>query len=144
MADRPTAHVEALTALGEELRKVIAALHDGDTDAAAQRLNTLLTSSPAVPHLVRGDDARWSLHHHPLGVGLVQAWTSICAEALARLVGDGHQDRVHLCAATDCGRAFLDTTKNGTRRFCSERCQNRVKAQTLRRRRAAATTTAEM
>jgi predicted RNA-binding Zn ribbon-like protein len=140
VADRPKVHVEALTALAEDLRHVIAALHGGDTDAAAERLNRLLTSYPAVPHLVRQEDASWTLHHHPLGAGLVQAWTAICAEALARLIGEGHQDRVHLCAASDCGRAFIDTTKNSTRRFCSERCQNRVKAQSLRRRRATAVT----
>ncbi|MGH3516357.1 MAG: CGNR zinc finger domain-containing protein, partial [Haloechinothrix sp.] len=39
--------------------------------------------------------------------------------------------------ATDCRRAFLDTTRNGTRRFCSTTCQNRIKAAALRRRRAA-------
>jgi predicted RNA-binding Zn ribbon-like protein len=141
--DRPAAHAEALTGLAGDLHTVIAALDSGDTDRAAQRLNELLTSAPAVPHLVRGGDATWSLHHHPLGAGLVPAWTSICAEALARVIGGGHHDRIHLCAAADCGRAFLDTTKNGTRRFCSERCQNRVKAQSLRRRRAASTTTAK-
>ncbi len=137
VADRPGQRVEEMTALAHRLRHVIEAMHVGDVDLAASTLNELLAEAPAVPHLVRSDDGTWSLHHHPQRADFVLAWTSLCAEAMALLIGEGHADRVHLCAAEDCGRAFVDTTKNGTRRFCSERCQNRVKAAALRRRRAA-------
>ena len=140
VADRPGRRVKEMTALAHRLRRIVEAMHGGDVDLAASTLNDLLAQSPAVPHLVRGADG-WSLHRHPQGADLVDAWTSLCAEAMALLIGDGHADRVHLCAAEDCGKAFIDTTKNGTRRFCSERCQNRVKATALRRRRAARGTT---
>jgi predicted RNA-binding Zn ribbon-like protein len=33
---------------------------------------------------------------------------------------------------------YVDVSRNGTRRFCSTACQNRVKAATYRRRRAQA------
>ncbi|MEU7914263.1 CGNR zinc finger domain-containing protein [Microbispora bryophytorum] len=38
-------------------------------------------------------------------------------------------DRIRLCAQPDCIRYFLDTSRNGTRRWCSmSLCGNRVKA----------------
>jgi predicted RNA-binding Zn ribbon-like protein len=113
--------VEAFTRLAERLRPVF----DGDVDAAASRLNELLAEHPAHPHLAR-EDGTWRLHHHPVDAELVPMWTAICAEGLARIVGDGQAHRLGTCV--DCGRAFLDVSKNASRRFCSLTCQNRVKA----------------
>ncbi len=141
LADQPGRWGRQMTALAHRLHRVIDALNNGDVDLAAGELNEALAEAPAVPHLVRSSDGAWQLHHHPKGADFAVAWTSLCAEALAGLIGGGLADRVHLCAADDCRRAFVDTTKNGTRRFCSERCQNRVKASALRRRRAAQTRT---
>lgn len=141
VADRPGRWGRQMTALAHRLHRIIDALNRGDVDVAASGLNEILAQAPAVPHLVPSGDGTWQLHHHPKGADFALAWRSLCAEALAILIGEGQADRVHLCAADDCGRAFVDTTKNGTRRFCSERCQNRVKATALRRRRAAQTQT---
>ena len=135
VADRPAEYGPAFLGLARRLHGVVAALDEKRLDDAADVLNKLLEAAPAVPHLVK-ENGGWSLHHHPHGAGLVEAWTSICAESLARIVGEGHADRVHLCASTSCRRAFVDTTKNATRRYCSERCQNREKAAALRLRRA--------
>jgi predicted RNA-binding Zn ribbon-like protein len=135
VADHPVEHGPAFLALAQHLHAVIAALDEGRISDAAGGLNALLETAPAVPHLVE-QDGQWSVHHHPQGAGLVQAWTSICAESLARIVGEGHAHRIHFCAAANCRRAFMDTTKNASRRYCSERCQNREKATTFRRRRA--------
>jgi predicted RNA-binding Zn ribbon-like protein len=38
------------------------------------------------------------------------------------------------CDSDDCDRVFLDESKNGSRRFCSTTCQNRVKPAAFRRR----------
>jgi predicted RNA-binding Zn ribbon-like protein len=96
-----------------------------DVDATAARLNELLAEHPAHPHLAK-EDGVWRLHHHPVEAALVPMWTAICAEALARLVGDGQAHRLGTCP--DCGKVFLDVSKNASRRFCSLTCQNRVKA----------------
>ena len=126
--------VPALVALAEELRDVFAALDGDDLDTAAQRLNDLLARHPAHPHLAKDDEGRWRVHHHPTDAALVPMWTSICAEGLARIVGEGDADRLGTCAASDCDRVFLDGSKNASRRFCSTTCQNRVKAAAFRRR----------
>jgi predicted RNA-binding Zn ribbon-like protein len=112
---------------------VFADLCGGAVDSAAVRLNALLLQHPAHPHLAK-EDGVWRLHHHPAEVELVPMWTAICAEALARVLGAGEAHRLGTCAA--CGRVFFDVTKNASRRFCSTTCQNRVKAQTYRRRHA--------
>ncbi|WP_207936432.1 CGNR zinc finger domain-containing protein [Actinomadura sp. KC216] len=129
-------HVPGFAALARTLRSVFDDLAGGDEDAAAERLNRLLAAHPAHPHLAK-EDGRWRLHHHPGDAPLVPMWTSICAEALARLLAGGHADRVGSCADGRCGRVFVDTSRNASRRFCSTTCQNRVKTAALRRRRAA-------
>ncbi len=59
------------------------------------------------------------------------AWTA--ARAYLRLL-DGHPDRIRRCAG--CVLWFLDTSRNGTRRWCSmDECGNRAKAQAHYRRR---------
>ncbi len=126
-----SSHVPGFTALAGRLHAVFTALADGDVDGAADRLNQLLLEHPAHPHLAK-EDGRWRLHHHPVEADLVPMWTAICAEGLARVVGNGDAHRLGTCAA--CGRVFLDVSKNASRRFCSLTCQNRVKAAAFRAR----------
>jgi predicted RNA-binding Zn ribbon-like protein len=129
------ADVPGFVALADELRAVFVALDRDQVDRAAAAVNELLADHPAQPHLAK-EQGHWRLHHHPVDVALVPMWTAICAEGLARAIGGGHADRLGTCDAADCGRAFVDLSKNGSRRFCSTTCQNRVKAAAFRRRRA--------
>lgn len=135
VAQLAAGHVPEFDSLAAELRHVFDDLRGGAEDSAAVRLNQLLAANPAYPHLAK-EDGRWRLHHHPTDAALVPMWSSICAESLARLVGSGYSSRVGSCADTRCGRVFVDTTRNGSRRFCSTKCQNRVKIAALRRRRS--------
>lgn len=135
-------HVPGFVALGEQLHSVVADLARGDDDAAATRLNAMLSAHPAHPHLAK-EDGRWRMHHHPSDAPPVQMWTSICAEALGRLLAAGHGHRVGVCSDPNCGRAYVDTSRNHTRRFCSTTCQNRAKTAALRQRRRNALLAAE-
>jgi predicted RNA-binding Zn ribbon-like protein len=119
--------------LAGALAQIVDALDTGDHDCAARRLNVLLAEHPAHPHLAF-EGGRWRLHHHSSDAAVVPMWTSICAERLAHLIGIDEARRVGRCAAPGCGRAYLDQSKNGSRRFCSTTCQNRVKAAAFRRR----------
>jgi predicted RNA-binding Zn ribbon-like protein len=121
--------------LARALRPVFQDLQHRDVDAAAARLNDLLSKHPAHPHLAK-EQGRWRLHHHPADIALVPMWTATCAEAMARMLGAGHADRFGICEAPGCDRVFFDVSKNGSRRFCSTTCQNRVKAAAFRLRRA--------
>jgi predicted RNA-binding Zn ribbon-like protein len=128
--------VPGFVALARRLHAIFDDLRGGDVDAAASRLNRLLAEHPAPPYLAK-EDGRWRLHHHPVHARLIPMWTSICAEAMARLIAAGHADRFGTCEVDDCKRVFLDVSRNGSRRFCSTTCQNRVKAAAFRRRRSA-------
>jgi predicted RNA-binding Zn ribbon-like protein len=127
--------IPGFIALAKRLREVFAALDRGDLDAAASRLNELLATHPAHPHLAK-DNGQWRLHHHPVDAALVPMATAVCAEGMARMIGAGAGRRLGTCSSDDCDRLFLDGSKNASRRFCSTTCQNRVKAAAFRRRQA--------
>lgn len=126
--------VGPLTVLAADVHAICSGLIAADIDGAAERVNALLCMHSAHPHLAL-EDGRWRLHHHPPGAEVVPMWTAITADAFARLIDAGRDDRIGRCAAPGCELLFLDTSKNGSRRFCSTTCQNRVKAAAYRRRR---------
>jgi predicted RNA-binding Zn ribbon-like protein len=58
------------------------------------------------------------------------------AWSVAELLMSEDLHRVRECAGPDCGWLFMDTSKNGSRRWCSmETCGNRAKARRHRERR---------
>ena len=133
VAQLTQAHVPAFAALARRIRTVFAALHSRDLDSAAATLNELLAAHPAHPHLAK-ERGVWRMHHHPHDAPLVPMWTAICAAGLAEMIGDGEAQRLGTCERPDCGRVYVDVSKNASRRFCSLTCQNRVKVATFRER----------
>ena len=121
-------------ALAADLHTVFDLVGADRLDTAAALLNHMLATHPSHPHLAL-EDGVWRLHHHPVDAELIPMWTAICAEALARLIGNGHAHRLGTCERPGCGRVFVDVSKNATRAFCSTTCQNRVKAAAFRARR---------
>lgn len=126
-------HVPAFVALARKLREVFADLKRRDIDTAAANLNDLLAAHPAHPHLAK-ERGVWHLHHHPHDAPLVAMWTAICAAGLAAMIGDAEAQRLGTCERSDCGRVYVDVSKNASRRFCSLTCQNRVKVAMFRER----------
>ena len=69
-------------------------------------------------------------------VGGVRGALGALAAAVATSMTDGTWARVKLCEADDCRWAFHDTSKNGSRAWCSmQSCGNRAKVQAFRARR---------
>jgi predicted RNA-binding Zn ribbon-like protein len=126
-------HLKGFVALSSQLSAILESLTRRDIDRAAAQLNELLSAHPAHPYLAK-ENGLWRLHHHPADAPLVPMYTAICAEALARTIGEGNADRFGRCEANNCDRLFFDSTKNGTKRFCSTRCQSRTKVATFRHR----------
>lgn len=80
--------------------------------------------------------------------GLAWAWAEMEARldaplwpvvrSAADVLTGPHLARVHCCAEPDCGWVFLDTSKNGSRRWCSMAgCGSRAKARQYYRRKQA-------
>ena len=65
---------------------------------------------------------------------LPNGWAAGCATGLAVVLGGDLYDRLGVCTAPRCDRVYVDTSRNGTRRYCSTSCQNRVKTAAFRAR----------
>jgi predicted RNA-binding Zn ribbon-like protein len=123
-----------LTATAGWLRVVFNAVDGGDVDAAALTVNALLAETGARPQLDRHDGEPWHLHFHGSADSVAQGWAAGCATGLAVVLGTEMYDRLGVCTAPRCDRVYVDVSRNGTRRFCSTSCQNRVKAAAFRAR----------
>jgi predicted RNA-binding Zn ribbon-like protein len=122
--------------IAAELRVVFSAVADGDVDTAAHQVNRLLAATGAHPWLDRHDGEPWHLHFHGAADSLVTGWAAGCATGLAVVLGSDLHGRIGVCTAARCDRVYVDTSRNGTRRFCSTSCQNRVKTAAFRARQA--------
>jgi len=111
-----------------EARRVIEDIEHEDLPTAARRTNVLLRRTGARPQLDTHGPGEWNLHFHgpddTFGVG----WSAGIAAGLAMALGTTDAGRLGVCAADRCDRVHLDTSRNGGRRFCSTRCQNRTKS----------------
>jgi predicted RNA-binding Zn ribbon-like protein len=123
-------------AVAAALRDVFTAVAADDTDAAARLVNAMLAETGARPHLDSHDGEPWHLHFHGAADSPVTGWAAGCATGLAVVLGSERHGRLGVCAAPRCDRVYVDTSRNGTRRFCSTSCQSRVKAAAFRARRA--------
>lgn len=139
LPDVTPADADELADLAGALRDVFASMDRDEIDSAATQVNALLARSGARPVLARHDGQSWHLHYHPLEAGLAPSWAAICATGLATVLDSEYADRLGVCSADACDRVFVDASRNGTRRFCSTACQNRVKAAAFRQRRHAKT-----
>jgi predicted RNA-binding Zn ribbon-like protein len=126
----------ALRALREHARAVTEALAAGralgaaDVEAVAGAL-----ARPSGRLVLAGDAGRPQLAFALDDERAAAAFQ--IALSLTRFLESGERQRLKLCANPDCDFAFLDTSTNGTRRWCYMRaCGNRLKARAFRRRRA--------
>ena len=130
------AAVTGLYRIASQLRRVFQAAARGDEDGAARRLNTLLAEYHAAPQLSHHGGQRWHLHFHSPGAGHAVGQAVSCATALAAIVGAHGAGRLGVCAAEHCDRVYVDTSRNGSRRFCGPGCLNRTKMAVFRARQA--------
>jgi predicted RNA-binding Zn ribbon-like protein len=92
--------------------------------ARIKKLNTLLAAHPMLTRLTEtGDGARMTLSFDPRQPDDLFA---PLAHSAARLFAEADRTRVRKCG--QCVLHFLDTSKKGTRRWCSmQLCGNRLK-----------------
>ncbi len=135
-AARPVtaADTAALAGTAARLRAVFETVEAGQVDAAAGLVNAMLAETGARPQLDRHDSEPWHLHFHGRTDSVAQGWAAGCATGLAVVLGTEMYRRLGICTAPRCDRVYVDVSRNGTRRFCSTACQNRVKAAAFRAR----------
>ncbi|WP_425508065.1 CGNR zinc finger domain-containing protein [Streptomyces bathyalis] len=134
------ADVARLRAVRTRLRAVFGAASEGDETRAVDLLNALLMEFPASPQISgHGDLAadgrpRWHMHlaEHP--VTAAAGYTATACMGLAFHLTDLGVERLGICQAAPCSKAYLDTSTNRSRRYCSDRCATRANVAAYRAR----------
>lgn len=128
------ADLDAVRDLREELTAVFEAVAKGDEEDAVDRLNMLLIRHPVHPQITGHDGQRWHMHLTE-GGRVYDRYAVSAVMGLATLVTRLGLDRLGRCQAAPCRRAYIDTSSNRSRRYCSERCASRANVAAYRARR---------
>jgi len=118
----------------KDLRHHLREVFETDATAtAAERINTILADSGAIPYVsVHGAGAH--LHVEPRGAGIAQRLGAICAMGLGVALIEGGLERFGICDSSTCDDVFVDTSRNRSRRYCSDTCTTRQNVAAFRRR----------
>jgi len=128
--DRDDAELAEVLAVRDEVREIWSLPEVAQVDA----INAWFRDVGALPHLVRHDRFDWHFHATSPDAPLADRMRAEGALALAEIIRYGQQDRMKVCAADDCSGILIDQSRNGSKRFCSVRCGNRVNQQGFRER----------
>jgi len=110
-----------------DLLQRIQALPDIDVDEAVLWTNAELTELTIRPSLSNHDGSDLHIHWTPPSATFDDQVMTDFLMALANELCDNGTKRFGRCAADDCERLFYDTSRNGSRRFCSDpRCASRT------------------
>lgn len=134
------ADVSRFRGVRARLRAVFTAADEGEETRAVDLLNSLMLEYPVSPqisgHDFRDDDGRplWHMHlaDHPSNA--TAGYAAIAAMGLAFHLTTHGVDRLGLCQAAPCRNAYLDTSTNRSRRYCSDRCATRANVAAYRAR----------
>lgn len=127
------ADVAEVASLARHVRSVV---ESGTDDEVVERLNTLLTCCSPVPRLTNHDQVL-HMHYSPDSAPLVDQLGATVAMGLAHVVCRYGRERLGICAAEDCADVFVDTSRNRSRRYCSETCASRTTVSAYRARQRA-------
>jgi hypothetical protein len=118
-----------------ELGALVDASAAGNGAEVVRLLNALMSRHPIRPRVSGHDATTWHLHVNDEDASVARTLTSEALLGLAILVSEVGPTRLGRCAAEGCTGAFVDTSANNSRRFCSSRCATRTNVAALRRRR---------
>ncbi|SFD60088.1 CGNR zinc finger domain-containing protein [Streptomyces aidingensis] len=134
------ADVGRLRGVRARLRAVFTAAAEGDQVRAVDLLNGLLLEYPASPQ-ISGHDLldeagrpRWHLHLAEHAGNATAAYAAVACMGLAFQLTELGADRLGVCEATPCRNAYLDTSTNRSKRYCSDRCATRANVAAYRAR----------
>ncbi|MBF6134682.1 CGNR zinc finger domain-containing protein [Nocardia otitidiscaviarum] len=116
-----------------ELRRWSAALDAVFDRPSVELLNALLAATTSRPYISTHDGRAPHLHYSDETAPVDERVKAYTALGLASLFcEDPH--RIGRCARDGCAIVFVDTSRNGRRRFCSTRCSTAVHVAAHRRR----------
>lgn len=115
-------HLHEARALRSRLRAV---WDSGSPEDAAASINAILDTVAAQPRVSVHGAAAPHLHFEPDTADPVQWAGAVAAMGLGVALIEGGWERFGTCSSTSCDDVFIDTSKNRSRRHCSETCTTR-------------------
>jgi len=88
------------------------------------RLNALLALASPKPYAT-DHDGELHLHYARPDADAVQQLTTTVAMGLSQVVVQHGWQRLGVCSAEGCGNVYVDTSRNASRRYCSNTCASR-------------------
>ena len=93
-------------------------------DEVLTRLNELLAMARPRPYAT-DHDGDLHLHYAQPGTPALEQLTTTVAMGLATVVAQHGWQRLGVCSAEGCDDVYVDTSRNASRRYCSNTCASR-------------------
>jgi CGNR zinc finger/Putative stress-induced transcription regulator len=111
-------------ALGRTARLVRAVAVAGSQPEVIERLNELLGLARPRPYAT-DHDGELHLHYARAESSVLEQVTTTVAMGLSQVVVEHGWQRIGVCSAEGCGNVYVDTSRNASRRYCSNTCASR-------------------
>jgi predicted RNA-binding Zn ribbon-like protein len=135
------ADLARLRTVRTRLRGVFEAADEGDERRAVDLLNALLLEFPVSPQISGHDlldDATgrpdWHMHLADQAANATAGYSATACKGLANQLTTLCVHRLGICEAAPCRSAYVDTSTNRSRRYCSDRCATRANVAAYRAR----------
>ncbi|MBL7259962.1 CGNR zinc finger domain-containing protein [Paractinoplanes lichenicola] len=97
-----------------------------ERDEAVEVVNGMLRDAKALPFLTRHDQLDWHMHATSPDAPLAERIRAEVGLAFTDVIRMNETSRLRICEADDCDGLVLDLSRNGSKRFCTVRCGNRM------------------
>jgi predicted RNA-binding Zn ribbon-like protein len=118
----------------KRVRRDIRAVWRLPIDELVIEVNRILADSRALPQLERHDHFDWHFHATAPDAPLAERIRVEAAMSFSDIIRAGETARLRVCEADDCDGLLADLSRNGSKRFCSVRCGNRMNMVAFRQR----------
>lgn len=136
--DASDAELDAVADRMVPLARLLRSLPGAKLEVVVEAVNAQLEAAAIAPSLSSHDGFALHIHWTPPKTPFAHQVAVDLLMALAQTLCDHGTQRFGRCAADDCDRLFYDTTKNRSRRFCTDpRCASRTHTAAHRARQAA-------
>ncbi|TNJ61371.1 hypothetical protein FE784_34425 [Paenibacillus hemerocallicola] len=125
--------VEIVRSLRKSLRTVFELAREQKAQDTAALLNEQLRISGATPR-ISWHHGPYHLHFESEEDGCAHWLATTTAMGLAFVLIEYGTERFGICASASCQKAFIDTSKNKSKRYCSEACAHRESVAAFRKR----------
>lgn len=108
----------------------------GSQADVVNQLNALLSRARPRPYATE-HDGELHLHYTPDEAPVLEQLTTTVAMGLSQVVAQHGWQRLGVCSAEGCDDVYVDTSRNASRRYCSNTCASRSTVAAYRARRKA-------